>query len=124
VFPRIEYVDWIRPRIEAATHDLGSSDLRPEAGDSNRVVPAGLADRPTPEEGLRPLVAAAYDVDAEQVLVTPGASSANLLAMAVALGESASSTGAFTEGTAAGTPEPRGRGGRPVRVRRPLDRVV
>jgi aspartate/methionine/tyrosine aminotransferase len=89
VFPRIDYVHWIHARIEAATHDLGSSDLRPEAGDPDRVVPARLADLPTPEEGLRTLVAAAYDVDAERVLVTPGASAANLLATAVALDGSA-----------------------------------
>ncbi|MEF8840418.1 MAG: hypothetical protein V5A62_02175 [Haloarculaceae archaeon] len=70
MFPRIDYVHWIHARIEAATHDLGSSDLRPEAGDPDRVVPARLADLPTPEEGLRTLVAAAaWD---EGVLVVPG----------------------------------------------------
>ncbi|MEF8788582.1 MAG: aminotransferase class I/II-fold pyridoxal phosphate-dependent enzyme [Haloarculaceae archaeon] len=86
MFPRIEYVDWIVPRIEAATHDLGSSDLHPEAGDRDRIVPPRLADLPTPDDGLRTLVAAAYGVDAERVLVTPGASAANAIAAAVALG--------------------------------------
>jgi aspartate/methionine/tyrosine aminotransferase len=89
VFPRIEYVHWILPRIAAATHDLGSSDLRPEAGDPDRVIPARLADLPTPEADLRTLVAGAYGVEADRVLVTPGASAANLLATVVALDESA-----------------------------------
>jgi aspartate/methionine/tyrosine aminotransferase len=89
VFPPIEYVHWILPRIEAAVHDLGSSDLRPEAGGDGEVVPPRLADLPTPGASLRELVADAYGVDAERVLVTPGASSANLLATAVALGASA-----------------------------------
>jgi aspartate/methionine/tyrosine aminotransferase len=92
VFPRIEYVHWILPRIDEATHDLGSSDLRPESGHPERVVPSRLADLPTPDEDLRTLVASAYGVDTDQVLVTPGASSANLVATAVALDEAESET--------------------------------
>lgn len=85
MFPRIDYVHWILTRIEAATHDLGSSDLRPEAGDGDRVIPRRLADLPTPDADLRTLVAEAYGVDTEWVLVTPGASAANMLATAVAI---------------------------------------
>ena len=70
--------------MEAAVHDLGSSDLRPEA-DGEAVVPPRLADLPTPEEDLPALLADAYGVDAERVLVTPGASVANLVATAAAL---------------------------------------
>jgi aspartate/methionine/tyrosine aminotransferase len=99
VFPRIEYVHWILPRIEAATHDLGSSDLRPEAGEPDRVIPARLADLPTPEADLRTLVAEAYGVDVDRVLVTPGASAANLLATAVALDESADGSAEAGTGT-------------------------
>jgi aspartate/methionine/tyrosine aminotransferase len=100
VFPPIEYVQWILPRIEAAVHDLGSSDLRPEAGGDGEVVPPRLADLPTPGASLRELVADAYGVDAERVLVTPGASAANLLATAVALEASAESTDASSESDA------------------------
>ena len=109
MFPRIDYVHWILPRIEAATHDLGSSDLRPESGGGDRVVPPRLADLPTPGADLRTLVAEAYGVDAEQVLVTPGASVANALAAAAALGEAAA---AGTDGT--------GRGGAGARAGRVL----
>jgi len=88
VFPRIDYVHWIHPRTESASHDLGSSDLRSESGHPDRVAPPRLTDRPTPEADLRTLLGEAYGVDAERVLVTPGASAANLIAAAVAIGES------------------------------------
>jgi aspartate/methionine/tyrosine aminotransferase len=85
VFPRIDYVDWILPRIDAAVHDLGSSDLHPETDDARLVVPPRLADLPTPGADLETLIAEAYDVDPDEVLVTAGASAANLLAIATAL---------------------------------------
>ena len=104
MFPRIEYVEWILPRVEAATHDLGSSDLRSGTDERDRVVPPRLADLPTPETGLRTLLAEAYGVDRERVLVTAGASAANLLATAVALGESTSQAIDGAGGRAGGTP--------------------
>jgi aspartate/methionine/tyrosine aminotransferase len=86
VFPRIEYVDWILPRIERAGHDLASSDLHAEGPtDPECVVPARLADRETPDRTLRSLVAEEYGVARDQVLVTAGTSSANLLGAATAL---------------------------------------
>jgi aspartate/methionine/tyrosine aminotransferase len=86
VFPDIDYLAWIEGRPEAATHDLGSSDLRPVTGGS--VVPAmldGLPDQP--QTTVETQLAERYDVQPEQVLVTPGASVANLVAAATALGD-------------------------------------
>lgn len=89
MFSPIEYVEWIVPRIEAADHDLGSSDLAFEPATDDTVVPPRLADLPTPEASLEELVAETYGVLPERVLVTAGASSANLLSVvtALALGE-------------------------------------
>lgn len=98
MFPRIDYVDWILPRIETAVHDLGSSDLYPEPGAGDRVVPPRLADLPTPEADLATLVAEAYGVATDRVLVTAGASAANLLATATALGEAGSALPDAKEG--------------------------
>ena len=93
VFPRIDYVDWVLPRIEATRHDLGSSDLHPEEpADRTSVVPPRLADRETPTRTVRSFVAEEYGVPTEQVLVTAGTSSANLLAAAAALGPAAELT--------------------------------
>ena len=86
MFPEIAYLAWIEGRPGAASHDLGSSDLRPVTGGT--VVPAaleGLAD-PT-ETTVEALLADRYDVSAGQVLVTPGASVANLVAAAATLGD-------------------------------------
>lgn len=86
MFPRIEYVNWVLPRIERAGHDLASSDLHPEGpADSEQVVPSRLAGRETPERTVRSLVAEEYGVARDRVLVTAGTSSANLLAAATAL---------------------------------------
>lgn len=84
MFPPVEYVEWLRPRIDEAEFDLGSSDLRPEAADGV-VVPERLDGLSTPDASLEDLVADAHDVLPERVLVTAGASSANLLAVATAL---------------------------------------
>nr|WP_227373736.1 pyridoxal phosphate-dependent aminotransferase [Haladaptatus halobius] len=87
VFPDIAYLDWISGRPEAATHDLGSSDLRRAVPDANGVVPPRIADLPEPPEraDVETLVADAYDVEPENVLVTAGATHANFLALAAAI---------------------------------------
>jgi aspartate/methionine/tyrosine aminotransferase len=101
VFPRIDYVDWVLPRIEAARHDLGSSDLHPDGPpDRTSVVPSRLADRETPDRTVRSFVAEEYGVPTERVLVTAGTSSANLLAAAAALGPPEE----LTDGGADGSP--------------------
>lgn len=88
MFPDIDYLAWIAGRPEAATHDLGSSDLRPVTGGS--VVPAAIEGLDAPEgTSLEALLADRYDVDTDQVLVTAGGSAANLVAAATTLdGES------------------------------------
>lgn len=87
--PAIDYVEWIEGRPAAVDHDLGSSDLR-GAGDRDvtRVVPERLTDLADPGASvpLRAMVADAYAVDPEAVLLTPGASLANAVAAAAALG--------------------------------------
>lgn len=84
--PPIPYLEWIDGRPEAATHDLGSSDLRAVAGEWD-VAPEVLRDRPgpPPDVTLDEQVAEIYDVAPEEVLVSPGAGVANLAAMAAAL---------------------------------------
>lgn len=84
MFPRIDYVDWVLPRIESASYDLGSSDLQP-SGDGDGPVPSRLADRDPAPESVEALLASAYDVAPEQVVVTAGASAADLVAAATAL---------------------------------------
>ena len=87
MFPDIEYLDWIAGRPEAAEFDLGSSDLRRAPPEAGALAPPALASVPDPgpEETVETLVAAAYGVDAENVLVTAGATHANFLAAAAAL---------------------------------------
>lgn len=86
MFEPIEYLDWIRGRPEVTLHDLGSSDLRGERSGS-RPVPEPLGDLDDPPAGvnLHTLLATAYGVDPQRVLVTAGASHANFLAAATAL---------------------------------------
>jgi aspartate/methionine/tyrosine aminotransferase len=86
-FERIEYLHWIHGRPEAATYDLGSSDLRGAGPLQSGVVPdrlAGLPD-PDPETELGELLAAVYGVDPENVLPTAGATHANVVAAGTAL---------------------------------------
>ncbi|WP_435358418.1 pyridoxal phosphate-dependent aminotransferase [Haloarchaeobius sp. DFWS5] len=93
MFPTIDYLQWIAGRPEAATHDLGSSDLRGSFQRQAGAVPgrlAGLED-PPPDRELRAQVADLYDVRPENVLVTAGATSANLLTVATALDEAETS---------------------------------
>lgn len=89
VFPDIDYLDWITGRPERAEFDLGSSDLRREPPDEGAVVPPELASIPDPGSDwtVEALLAEAYDVALENVLVTAGATHANFLAVAAALGQ-------------------------------------
>lgn len=86
MFPRLEYLEWIRGRPEAALHDLAGSDLK-GATESGSMVPEVVADLPEPPAGLtvETLLATVYGVEPECVLVTAGASHANFLAFAAAL---------------------------------------
>jgi len=81
VFPRLAYLRWMHDRQAAAAVDLGSSDQR--LGDAlDRLEPL-----PDPPDGhdLRARLAAELDVAPAQVLVTAGASHANVIAAATAL---------------------------------------
>ncbi|RDI70298.1 pyridoxal phosphate-dependent aminotransferase [Halopelagius longus] len=85
MFPTLPYLEWIDGRTEAAEHDFGSSDLRSSA-DDGAVVPEPLRGRSVPDDtSLRARVAAEYDADEENVLVTAGATQANFLAAAAAI---------------------------------------
>ncbi|MFC3476263.1 pyridoxal phosphate-dependent aminotransferase [Halobacterium litoreum] len=87
MFPRLEYLEWISGRPEVALYDLGSSDLRGDRDHDPVVVPErldGLSDPPT-GASLETQIAGEYGVHPEQVLVTPGASTANFVAAAAAL---------------------------------------
>jgi aspartate/methionine/tyrosine aminotransferase len=87
VFPRIDYLEWIEGRPAAATYDFGSSDLKREF---EGVVPPRLRSLPAAPDGveLAAQVANAYGdgIGPENVLVTAGATQANFLAAATALG--------------------------------------
>lgn len=90
MFAPMSYLEWIEGRQATATYDLGSSAVRPRpVPDDNTVVPAPLADlAQPPDDGptLRESIAAEYGVPTDQVLVTAGATQANLLAVAAAFG--------------------------------------
>lgn len=77
--PTIDYLKWITGRPERAVHDLGSSDLRwgDDPLERGRDAVAGSS--------VRESVAAVYDVSPDRVLVTAGASHANLLAFVAEL---------------------------------------
>ena len=87
MFPRLEYLEWMAGRADAAPYDLGTSDLGDDVPDRNTVVPPRLADQPSPPAGatLENLLAEEYDVQPESVLVTAGATHANFIAYAAAL---------------------------------------
>lgn len=82
---QVEYLNWITGRPEQADHDLGTSNLR--WGDSDPLNPAVLRDAPDPIPAwsFQEYVASAYNVAPERVLVTAGASHANLLTFAAVL---------------------------------------
>ncbi|RYJ13949.1 pyridoxal phosphate-dependent aminotransferase [Halogeometricum borinquense] len=85
MFPPLPYLEWISGRVEAAEYDLGSSDLRSAPHESD-IVPERLTGLPDPDdETLCAQLADVYDVSPENVLVTAGATHANLLAESAAL---------------------------------------
>ncbi|WP_224449632.1 pyridoxal phosphate-dependent aminotransferase [Haloprofundus salilacus] len=86
MFPRLPYLEWIAGRPAAADYDLGSSDLR-RASPSPEVVPPALSGRndPPTETTLEAQIADLYDVSSNQILVTAGATHANLVVAATAL---------------------------------------
>jgi aspartate/methionine/tyrosine aminotransferase len=92
VFPEIDYLDWIAGRPAESTHDFATSEI----GDSHDgVVPAPLTGLSAPaDRSLESLVAAAYpeSVSAANVLVTAGASQANVVAVATALADQRGAT--------------------------------
>ncbi|WP_255196105.1 pyridoxal phosphate-dependent aminotransferase [Halorarius litoreus] len=86
MFPDIDYLAWIEGRPDAAAHDLASSDLRPTP--DGAIVPSALDGFDVPADAtVESLVADRYDVEPEQVLVTAGASAANFIVAATALGD-------------------------------------
>ncbi|WP_158056869.1 pyridoxal phosphate-dependent aminotransferase [Halorussus halophilus] len=101
MFPDIEYLDWITGRPERAEFDLGSSDLRRTPPGPDEVVPPALAGLPAPPEDVtvEALLADAYDVAPENVLVTAGATHANFLAVAATLRDPSEDEGDATAGS-------------------------
>lgn len=87
MFPRLEYLEWMAGRADAAPYDLGTSDLGEEDLNRDTVEPLRVADLPSPPAGatLEHLLAEEYDVQPESVLVTAGATHANFIAYATAL---------------------------------------
>jgi aspartate/methionine/tyrosine aminotransferase len=87
MFPRLEYLEWMAGRADAAPYDLGTSDLGDDDPDRDVLEPPRLADRPSPPAGasLANLLAEEYDVQPESILVTAGATHANFIAYAAAM---------------------------------------
>ena len=79
--PTVEYIEWIRGRPDAVAHDLGSSGLFAATGE-NGVVPEELRGLDDPADGpdLRARLAERYGVDRGGVLLTAGATTANVVA--------------------------------------------
>ncbi|WP_348609213.1 pyridoxal phosphate-dependent aminotransferase [Halobaculum rarum] len=87
MFPPLAYLQWIEGRPAAAEHDLGTSDLRRlPAGDPDDLVPPRLRglSQPSDDRSLREYVAAEYDIDEANVLLTAGATHGGFLACATA----------------------------------------
>ncbi|MFB6360222.1 MAG: pyridoxal phosphate-dependent aminotransferase [Halobacteriales archaeon] len=82
MFPRLEYIHWIEGRPAAATHDLGTTNQQ-----LGRPLDR-LGDRPDRSTGepLQHQLAAELGVERDQLLVTAGATHANFIAIATALG--------------------------------------
>lgn len=97
MFEPMPYLEWIEGKPAAATYDLGSSAVRPRpVPDENVVVPsplAGLSQPASDGPSLREAIAAEYDVPTEQVLVTSGATQANVLAAVAAFGRATDGAG-------------------------------
>lgn len=87
MFPRLDYLEWMSQRSGRGPYDLGTTDLG-TGGETSGLVPPMLKGLDDPPAGasLENLIAAEYDVQPESVLVTAGASHANFLAFATALG--------------------------------------
>jgi aspartate/methionine/tyrosine aminotransferase len=122
VFPSIEYLEWMWGRPDAATHDLGSSDLH-GGRDGSGPIPQRLRERTDPPDDrrLEDQLAEIYGVDPESVLVAPGASTANALGAAAALERSGDDPTALVEtpGYEPLVATPRGFGATVDRFRRP-----
>jgi len=84
MFPRLDYLEWIAGRREVALYDLATSDLRGARDHEPAVVPGPLRDLDDPPIGatVELQLAQQYGVEPEQILVTPGATAANLIAAA------------------------------------------
>ncbi|WP_137286798.1 pyridoxal phosphate-dependent aminotransferase [Halorussus salinisoli] len=87
MFSDIAYLNWITGRPAKAEFDLGSSDLRRAPPENSAVIPQALTATRTPETTVEVQLAAIYGVEPENVLVTAGATHANLLAAATALSQ-------------------------------------
>lgn len=87
MFPTMPYLEWIWGRPEQAEYDLGSSDLRTYRP-AGELVPEPLApfDDPVDAPTLESFIADEYEVSESEVLVTAGATHANFVAAATALG--------------------------------------
>ncbi|WP_232688532.1 pyridoxal phosphate-dependent aminotransferase [Halobacterium zhouii] len=109
MFPRLEYLEWISGRPEVAMHDLGSSDLRGDRDHEPEAVPDPLVGLEDPPVGasLEMQLAAEYGVDPDQVLLTPGASTANFVAAAAALDAELEEGGPSMDDDDADTRDPR-----------------
>lgn len=111
MFAPIESREWLRGRPQAALHDLGSLALHDDAAGRTPAVPPALANRSDPPAGvtLHTLLATAYGVDPEQVLVTAGADHAYFLAVAAALDAERERQEGASEGESVGggAPAPR-----------------
>lgn len=115
MFPRVEYLHWVEGRAAAAEHDLGTTN--------QGLGPAleRLGDRPDPADGasLDERLAAELGVPAEQLFVTAGASHANFLALAAALGEDGDEVIVESPGYDPLAATPRGLGATVSRFERP-----
>jgi aspartate/methionine/tyrosine aminotransferase len=110
MFPRLDYLEWISGRPEVAMYDLGSSDLRGDRDHEPEIVPEHLEglDEPPVGASLEMQLAGEYGVDPDQVLLTPGASTANFVAAATALDGELEKGGPTTDAeTDTEAPEPR-----------------
>jgi aspartate/methionine/tyrosine aminotransferase len=123
MFPTMPYLEWIWGRPERATYDLGSSDLRTYRPDGS-VVPEplrGLDDPGDDGPSLEEYIAEEYDVSTDEVLVAAGATHANFVAAATALGISEEENDVLVEKPGYGpllhTPD--GLGARVTRFMRP-----
>lgn len=124
MFPSMPYLEWIWGRPAAATYDLGSSDLRTHRADGS-VVPAPLDGLAHPDEppSVEESIADEYGVDPAQVLVTAGATHANFVAAATAIGLSEAASTVLVEKPGYGPliHTPAGLGARIARFRRRPD---